>query len=79
MRQEIKTWYNIEELKPPYDTLVLVRGKDKEYGIYRYALASNLCYRPQINMCQVVECKDIMQKYDCEIPFEIEEWMEIEQ
>lgn len=72
----------IEDGPPPYDSLCLCRGKHKEYGFWRYCLAYNQCYRPEMNMCQVLELEEEdLKKIPIlnNVPFEVEEYMELEQ
>ncbi len=76
----IENWIDIDNRKPPFDTLVLVRGKDKEYIFHRYALAYNECYPPEMSMTQVLELKkETMEKIPVfnEVPFDITEWVEV--
>lgn len=74
-------WKSIEkDGAPPFDTLVLVRAKDEQFGFYKYAIAYNECYRPNMCMVQVIELdeslKDKLPIY-VNVPFHPEEWLEI--
>lgn len=79
-------WYSVEkDGPPPFEELCLVRGKHKEFGYNQYALAYNECYRPDMNMTQVIELQDnayreLISSHIClDIPFTIESWMLLEQ
>lgn len=75
-------WKSIKtDDSPPFNTLVVVRGKDKVYDVWCYALAYNECYQPEMCMIQRFELyKEDENKLPVYygVPFEIEEWMELE-
>ena len=86
-------WISIKDKIPPFDTLVLVRHLyiGEEVTIYKnfkpclvrpqyyeYAVAYNECYPPDMVMTQVLTLPKSVCVEDTRVPFEIEEWMELE-
>jgi hypothetical protein len=75
-------WFNIKDYgPPPFDSLALIRGKDKTYNYWKYTIAYNEVYRPNICMTQRLELdEEHMEKLPVymQVPFEIEEWMLLE-
>ncbi len=76
-------WYSIVDVgPPPFDRLCLVRGRHPLYEYWQHAIAYNECYPPYQNMTQKLELyeedKGKLPVYNG-VPFEITEWMLLEQ
>jgi hypothetical protein len=75
-------WMSINKEKPPFDTLVIVRGND-EYGGTVYSLAYNECFPPEMGMTLITgmdyrEEKEYRLPVYKAVPFEIEYWKDFE-
>ena len=71
-------WTKMTSAVPPYDTRVLVRGKN-QWGAYEYAIAFNQCYQPHCALTQIIELSygnEPVRFHD--VPFEVDEWVELE-
>lgn len=80
-------WTSIKDAIPPFDTLVLVKGTGRvtdprgvEHTWPKYCLAFNQCFNDLCMTCMFEYKEGDFKKFPLmyNVPFEIEEWITIE-